>query len=109
MASRLWPVSRSVTRCRFPGLASGGGGALYVDTLKSNRGRTVPLVQDLVPIVDRWSSGKPPDAWLFETPHGGASGRKYLVRVGVLVEPPIGIELMTYALRGGITGRSPSS
>lgn len=52
-------------------LASGGGGALYVDTLKSNRGRTVPLVLDLVPIVDRWSAGKAPDAWLFEAPHGG--------------------------------------
>ena len=45
-------------------LASGGGGALYVDTLKSNRGRTVPLVLDLVPIVDRWSAGKAPGAWL---------------------------------------------
>ena len=52
-------------------LASGGGGALYVDTLKTNRGRTVPLVVDLVPIVDRWSLGKAPDAWLFEAPRGG--------------------------------------
>ena len=34
-------------------------------------GRTVPLVLDLVPIVDRWSAGKAPDAWLFEAPHGG--------------------------------------
>jgi hypothetical protein len=32
----------------------GGGGALYVDTLKNNRARTVPLVDELVPIVDRW-------------------------------------------------------
>jgi integrase len=47
------------------------GGALYVDTLKSNRGRTVPLVLDLVPIVDRWSAGKALDAWLFEAPRGG--------------------------------------
>jgi len=57
-------------RLRRTVLASGGGGALYVDTLKSNRGRTVPLVLDLVPIVDHWSAGKAPDAWLFEAPHG---------------------------------------
>jgi integrase len=42
-----------------------------VDTLKTNRARTVPLVVDLVPIVDRWCSGKAPDAWLFHAPHGG--------------------------------------
>jgi hypothetical protein len=58
-------------RLRRTVLASGGGGALYVDTLKSNRGRTVPLVLDLVPIVDRWSAGRAPDAWLFEAPRGG--------------------------------------
>jgi len=52
-------------------LASGGGGALYVDTLKNSRARTVPLVDDLVPIVDRWSAGKPPGAWLFDAPAGG--------------------------------------
>src|SRR5215471_11633004 len=52
-------------------LASGGGGALYVDTLKNNRARTVPLVNELVPIVDRWSAGKRPDAWLFDAPGGG--------------------------------------
>ena len=42
-----------------------------MDTLKNNRGRTVPLVLDLVPIVDRWSAGKMPDAWLFSAPDGG--------------------------------------
>jgi integrase len=26
---------------------------------------------DLVPIVDRWSTGKAPGAWLFEAPNGG--------------------------------------
>jgi integrase len=26
---------------------------------------------DLVPIVDRWSTGKAPGTWLFEAPHGG--------------------------------------
>ena len=52
-------------------LASDGGGELYVDTLKNNRARTVPLVNELVPIVDRWSAGKRPDAWLFDAPRGG--------------------------------------
>ena len=58
-------------RLRRAVLASGGGGALYVDTLKNNRARTVPLVVDLVPIVDRWSAGKAPDSWLFDAPEGG--------------------------------------
>jgi integrase len=58
-------------RLRRAVLAGGGGGALYVDTLKSNRARTVPLVLDLVPIVDRWSAGKASDAWLFSAPEGG--------------------------------------
>ena len=67
-------------RVRVPGpglrlrralLASSGGGSLFVDTLKNNRARTVPLVMDLVPIVDRWSIGKAPGAWLFEAPAGG--------------------------------------
>ena len=50
---------------------AGGGGALYVDMLKNNRARTVPLVLDLVPIVDRWGAGKASDAWLFSAPEGG--------------------------------------
>jgi len=58
-------------RLRRGMLAGGGGGALYVDTLKNNRARTVPLVVGLVPIVDRWSAGKAPDAWLFDAPEGG--------------------------------------
>ena len=52
-------------------LSSGGGGALYVDTLKNKRARTVPLVQELLPVVERWSAGKAPDAWLFDAPKGG--------------------------------------
>jgi integrase len=52
-------------------LAGGGGGPLYVDTLKNNRARTVPLVVGLVPIIDRWIMGKAPDAWLFDAPEGG--------------------------------------
>jgi integrase len=58
-------------RLRRTVLASGGGGSLYVDTLKNNRARTVPLVLDLVPVVDRWVAGKAPDAWLFDAPEGG--------------------------------------
>src|SRR5579875_886866 len=58
-------------RVRRAVLASRGGGALYVDTLKNNRARTVPLVMDLVPIIDRWSAGKASDAWLFGAPEGG--------------------------------------
>ena len=49
------------------------GGALYVDTLKNHRARTVPLVAELVPIIDRWSAGKEPEAWLFAAPNGGPS------------------------------------
>ena len=52
-------------------LASKGGGPRYIDTLKNKRARTVPLVAELVPIVDRWSAGKEPGAWLFAAPRGG--------------------------------------
>jgi integrase len=53
-------------RLRRAVLASGGGGALYVDTLKNHRARTVPLVADLAAIMERWSSGKPPGPWVFD-------------------------------------------
>ena len=52
-------------------LSSGAGGELFVDTLKNKRGRTVPLVDDIVPIVDRWAGGKASDDWLFGAPRGG--------------------------------------
>src|SRR6202000_2129850 len=39
--------------------------------LKNNRSRTVPLVGELVPIVNRWSAAKAPGAWLFAAPEGG--------------------------------------
>ena len=64
-------VPRPGLRLRRTVLASGGGGALYVDTLKNHRARTVPLVLELVPIVDRWGAGKSPGAWLFDAPEGG--------------------------------------
>ncbi len=52
-------------------LMSGEGGELYVETLKSKRARTVPLVEDVVPIVDTWAEGKDSDDWLFAAPSGG--------------------------------------
>jgi integrase len=52
-------------------LAGRGGGELYVDSLKNNRARTVPLVPDLVLIVDRWAADRRADAWLFPAPEGG--------------------------------------
>lgn len=52
-------------------LASGGRGELFVDSVKSGRARTVPLVAELVPIVERWAAGKEPGDWLFHAPRGG--------------------------------------
>jgi integrase len=56
-------LSRSV-------LCSNGGGALYIDSLKSSRARTVPLVAPVIPIVDRWSANKRAGDWLFNAPEG---------------------------------------
>jgi integrase len=67
-------------RLRVPGhgvrlqravLSSMETGSLYVDTLKSKRARTAPLVDELVPIFDRWCAGKNPDDWIFHAPRGG--------------------------------------
>ena len=55
-------------------LASNGGGELYVDTLTNKRARTVPLVPMVVPIVDRWSTGK--------ARVNGSSARQRAVRCG---------------------------
>jgi integrase len=52
-------------------MSSNDRGDLFVDTLKNKRARTVPLVGDLVPIMDRWSAGKEADDWLFHAPRGG--------------------------------------
>ncbi|MGL5827640.1 MAG: tyrosine-type recombinase/integrase [Nocardioides sp.] len=46
-------------------------GELFVDTLKNKRSRTVPLVADLVPIMDKWSADKGAGDWLFHAPMGG--------------------------------------
>ncbi|HET9826939.1 MAG TPA: site-specific integrase, partial [Nocardioidaceae bacterium] len=52
-------------------MSSRDKGVLFEDTLKSNRSRTVPLVADLVPLVDKWSEGKDFGDWLFPAPKGG--------------------------------------
>lgn len=52
-------------------LSSNGGGELFIDSLKSKRARTVPLVPLVEPIIERWSEGKAGDAWLFAAPVGG--------------------------------------
>ena len=70
VGDRIWAPGPGL-RLQRAVLASGGGGALYVDTLKNKRARTVPLVQELLSVVDRWSAGKAPDAWLFDAPKGG--------------------------------------
>ena len=67
-------------RVRVPGeglrlqrtvMSSIDGGALFEDTLKNKRSRTVPLVDELVPIIDKWSKNKEPGDWLFHAPKGG--------------------------------------
>ncbi|GAA1426335.1 hypothetical protein GCM10009616_00600 [Microlunatus lacustris] len=52
-------------------MASNGGGALHVDTLKSKRPRTVPLLPEAAEIVASCSTGKAADQWLFAAPEGG--------------------------------------
>jgi integrase len=70
-------------RVRVPGeglrlqrsvMSSRDKGVLFVDTLKNNRSRTVPLVLDLVPVVEKWSEGKSTEDWLFPAPNGGPLG-----------------------------------
>jgi integrase len=52
-------------------LASRGGGAFYEDSVKTHRARTVPLVPELLPIIDRWAADRGPSEWLFAAPEGG--------------------------------------
>ncbi|MPZ59795.1 MAG: tyrosine-type recombinase/integrase [Propionibacteriales bacterium] len=52
-------------------LASTSDAALFIDTLKGKRARTVPLVDELVPILDRWAEGKASHDWVFPAPRGG--------------------------------------
>jgi integrase len=52
-------------------LASSEGGSLYVDSVKSGRSRTVPLLPDVAAIVDRWAADREAVDWLFHAPGGG--------------------------------------
>ena len=52
-------------------MSSKDRGALFEDSLKNRRSRTVPLVNDLVSIVNKWSAGKTNGDWLFHAPKGG--------------------------------------
>ncbi len=57
-------------------LASSNRGELFVDTLKGKRSRTVPLVHELVPLLDAWSAGKTRTDWLFAPHEVGRSARR---------------------------------
>lgn len=46
-------------------------GSLFEDSLKNKRSRTVPLVAELVPIIDKWCEGKKSGDWIFHAPKGG--------------------------------------
>jgi integrase len=52
-------------------MSSKDKGALFEDTLKNKRSRTVPLVDELVPIIEAWARGKSSGDWLFPAPQGG--------------------------------------
>lgn len=52
-------------------LSSGGGGELFIDSLKNKRARTVPTVPLVQPILDRWRTDKTANQWLFNAPRGG--------------------------------------
>ena len=60
-------------------LASSTGGELFVDTLKGKRSRTVPLVAELVPLVDAWTQGKQGADWL-GAPRGGPLSEQRILR-----------------------------
>lgn len=57
-------------------MSSNEKGQLFEDTLKNKRARTVPLIMNLVPIIDKWSEGKSVGDWLFEAPQGGPLGER---------------------------------
>lgn len=70
-------------RVRVPGeglrlqrtvMSSRDKGALFENTLKNKRSRTVPLVPDLVAIIDTWCAGKGVGEWMFSAPKGGPLG-----------------------------------
>src|SRR4051812_15166567 len=52
-------------------LSSKGGGELYVDSVKSSRARTIPIVSVVAPIIEAWTVGKTAHDWIFSAPKGG--------------------------------------
>jgi integrase len=62
-------------------LSSNRNGALFIDTLKTKQARTVPLVAELVPIVDQWAEGKESSHWLFHAPEGGPLPERSWLRI----------------------------
>lgn len=61
-------------RLRRAVLADSQTGALYVETLKGHRARTVAMPEKAAEIVERWSEGKAREEWVFSSPHGGMLG-----------------------------------
>ena len=53
-------------------LAGGGAGDLFVDTLKTNRARTVPLPGTTAEIIERWSGDRDFSQWIFPSTTGTA-------------------------------------
>lgn len=49
---------------------SGGGGDLFIDSLKDHQARTVPLTTRAADIVTHWSHDRRPSEWLFSTSAG---------------------------------------
>lgn len=47
-----------------------------MDAVKTARARTVPLVAELVPVIDRWAAVKSPQEWLFAAPEVGRCGSR---------------------------------
>lgn len=59
-------------RLRRAVLSDNDTGELYVETLKNDQARTVPLLSQVVPIIDHWCEGKEPGDWIFGAPNGGS-------------------------------------
>nr|MDQ6949212.1 tyrosine-type recombinase/integrase [Actinomycetota bacterium] len=49
---------------------AGGGGDLFIDSLKDHQARTVPLTSHAADIVAHWGRNRPPSEWLFSTSAG---------------------------------------
>jgi hypothetical protein len=107
MASRAtYSVPGRGLRLQRAVLKSGEGGMLFIDSLKSKRTRTVPLVDDVVPIVDRWAEGKESDDFLFSAAHGGPLAESNRKRSVDWTTPPVGCGQADHRHLGGHAGCS---